>query len=163
MRLCQEIKCFWRILSCLNIIVTRWTFGTRNEILSFAFLLFLWDNASQKLRIPSDYAKCKPLIHTPQIPPIMSRNTQKVIPSFQHHISHWMRSYSDVNAIWGFSYCFRVFEVLGQFGETESSAIIFLKLLNFIILSNGALNFLSRMGSINSFSQAVQEIQSNLS
>ena len=52
MRLCQEIKWFWRTLSFLNIIVIRWNFGARNEILSFAFLLFLWDNALQKLRIP---------------------------------------------------------------------------------------------------------------
>ena len=62
MGFCQEIKCFWRKLFCLNIIVTRWNLGTRNEILSFVFLFFLWDNASQKLRIPSHFAKCEPLI-----------------------------------------------------------------------------------------------------
>ena len=33
-------------------------------ILSFQFMLFLWDNASQKLRIPSHFVKCKLLIHT---------------------------------------------------------------------------------------------------
>ena len=64
MRLCQEIKWFWRTLSFLNIIVIRWNFGARNEILSFTFLLFLWGNASQKLRISSRFAKCEPLIRT---------------------------------------------------------------------------------------------------
>ena len=59
----REIKCFW-MSSCLNIIVTRWNFGARNEILSFAFSLFLWDNASQKLRIPLHFASYKPLICT---------------------------------------------------------------------------------------------------
>ena len=53
-----------RHLDCLNIIVMRWNFGASNEILSFAFLLFLWDNDSQKLRIPSHFAKCEPLIRT---------------------------------------------------------------------------------------------------
>ena len=65
MRLCQEIKCFWRTISCLNIIVRWWNFGgARNETLSLALLLFLWDNALQKLRIPSHFAKCEPLICT---------------------------------------------------------------------------------------------------
>ena len=64
MRSCQEIKCFWRTLSCLNIIVTRWNVGARNAILSFAFLLFLWDNASLKHSTPSHFAKCKLLICT---------------------------------------------------------------------------------------------------
>ena len=63
MRWCQEIKYFWRILSCLNIIV-RWNFGTRDKILSFAFLFFSWDNASQKLTIPSHSAKWELLICT---------------------------------------------------------------------------------------------------
>ena len=62
MRSRQEIKCFWRTLSCLNIIVTRWKFGAWKEILSFAFLLFLWDNASQKLRIPPHFVNCELLI-----------------------------------------------------------------------------------------------------
>ena len=62
MRLCQEIKCFWR--TCLNITVTRWNFGARNKILSFSFLLFLWDNALQKFRILLYFVKCKPLILT---------------------------------------------------------------------------------------------------
>ena len=53
-----------RHLDCLNIIVMRWNFGASNEILGFAFLLFLWDNGSQKLRIPSHFAKCEPLIRT---------------------------------------------------------------------------------------------------
>ena len=57
MRLCQEIKCFWRTLSCLNIIVARWNFGTRSKILSFAFLLFLWDNSGKKLRTPSHFCE----------------------------------------------------------------------------------------------------------
>ena len=52
------------MLSSLNIDVTRWNFGAWNEIVSFTFLLFLWDNASQKLRIPLDFAKCKLLIYT---------------------------------------------------------------------------------------------------
>ena len=38
--------------------------GARNEILSFAFLLFLWDNALKKLIIPLHFAECKPLIRT---------------------------------------------------------------------------------------------------
>ena len=59
MRWFQEIKYFWRMLSCLNIIVRRW-----NKILSFAFLFFSWDNAWQKLRIPSHSAKCELLICT---------------------------------------------------------------------------------------------------
>ena len=63
-RWCQGIKCFWKMLSWLNIIVTRWNFGARNKILSFAFLLFLYDNALQKLRIPSHFVKCKPLLRT---------------------------------------------------------------------------------------------------
>ena len=41
------------------------------------------------------------------------------------------------------------------------SALIFLKLSNFIILRYGVFNFLSRMGSMNSFSEAVQEILLN--
>ena len=64
MRSCQEIKCFWRTLSCLNIMVKRRNFGARKEILSFAFLFLLWNNASQKLRISSHFAKCEPLIRT---------------------------------------------------------------------------------------------------
>ena len=56
---CQEIKCFYRTLSCSNIIIVmRGNFVARNELLSFTFLLFLWDNASQKLR------KCELLICT---------------------------------------------------------------------------------------------------
>ena len=38
--------------------------GAGNEILSFAFLLFLYDNASQKLGIPLHFSKCEPLICT---------------------------------------------------------------------------------------------------
>ena len=64
MRQCQEIIYFWRTLSRWNIIVTRWNVGARNEILSFAFMLFLWDNASQEFRIPSHFVKCKLLIRT---------------------------------------------------------------------------------------------------
>ena len=55
---CQEIKCFWRKLSCLDIIVTRWNFSARNKIPRFRFLLFLLDNVSQKLTIPLHFAKC---------------------------------------------------------------------------------------------------------
>ena len=62
----------------------------------------------------------------------------------------------------GFSYtCFKVFGVLGQFKETGPQSLNFLKLSNFIILNYGALNFLSRMASINSLGQAVQEILLN--
>ena len=88
--------------------------------------------------------------------------TKKVLPFFQHHIPHWMRSYSIVNAKWVLSYtCFSVFGILGQFGETVPQCPNFLKLSSFIIMTNGALNFLSRMGTINSFSQAIQEILLN--
>ena len=45
--------------------------------------------------------------------------------------------------------------------KLDPSALIFLKLSNFIVLRYGVLNFLPRMGSINSFSQAVQEILLN--
>ena len=38
--------------------------GAREEILSFTFLLFLWDNASRKLKIASHFAKCELLIRT---------------------------------------------------------------------------------------------------
>ena len=88
--------------------------------------------------------------------------TQKVIQSFQCYISHWMRSYSSAKPIWELSYtCFRGFGALGELWEIGPSALIFLKLSNFIILTYGVLNFLSRMGSINSFGQAVQEILLN--
>ena len=50
---------------------------------------------------------------------------------------------------------------LGNIGKLGLSVLIFLKLSNFIILTYGVLNFLSRMGSINSFGQAVQEILLN--
>ena len=63
-RSCQEIEYFWRTLSSVNIIVTRWSFDARNAILSLAFLLFLWDNALQKLRIPLHFTKCELLICT---------------------------------------------------------------------------------------------------
>ena len=51
-------------LAWSDTIVSRWNFCAGNEIFSFAFLLFLWDNASQKLRIPSHFAKCELLIRT---------------------------------------------------------------------------------------------------
>ena len=97
-----------------------------------------------------------------QLPQIMCSDTQKVIQSFQHYISHWMRSYSSAKGIWELSYtCFRVFGVLRELWETGPSALIFLILSNFIILNYGVLNFLSRMGSINSSGHAVQEILLN--
>ena len=90
------------------------------------------------------------------------RDAQKVIQSFQHYVSHGMRSYSSAKAIWGSSYtCFRVFGVLGELWETGLQCPNFSKLSNFVILTYGVLNFLSRMGSINSFGQAVQEILLN--
>ena len=46
-------------------------------------------------------------------------------------------------------------------GKLGPSALIFLKLSNFIIFTYRALNFLPRMGSINSFGQTVQEILLN--
>ena len=95
----------------------------------------------------------------PQIPQIMCRDTQKVIQSFQLYVSHWMRSYSGAKAIWGSSYtCFRVFGVLGVLWETGPQCPNSQKLTYFIILTYGVSNFLSRMGSIKSFGQAVQEI-----
>ena len=48
--------------------------------------------------------------------------------------------------------------ILGKLGP---SALIFLKLSNFIILRYGVLSFQSRMGSINSFGQAFQELLLN--
>ena len=49
----------------------------------------------------------------------------------------------------------------GNFGKLGPSALIFQNLSNFVIFTYGVLNFLSRMGSINSFGQAVQEILLN--
>ena len=49
----------------------------------------------------------------------------------------------------------------GNLGKLSPSTLTFLKLSHFIILSYGALNFLSRMGSIKSFGQVVQEILLN--
>ena len=46
-------------------------------------------------------------------------------------------------------------------GKLGPNVLIFLKLSNFVILTNGALNFLSTMGSINSFGLVVQEILLN--
>ena len=86
---------------------------------------------------------------------------QKVIHSFQHYISHWMRSYSSAKEIWGLSYIILALGYLGfqgNLGKLGPSALIFLKFSNFIILTYGILNFLSKMGSINSFGEAVQEI-----
>ena len=61
--------------------------------------------------------------------------TQKVMQSFQHHISHWMRPYSSAKAIWGLSYtCFRVFGVLVQFRETEPQCPNFSKIVKFYYL-----------------------------
>ena len=70
-----------------------------------------------------------------RIPQIMSTDTQNVVESFQHHISHWMSSYSSAKAIWGLSYtCFRVFGVLGQFGETGPQCPNFSKIVKFYYL-----------------------------
>ena len=67
-----------------------------------------------------------------QIPQIMSRDTQKVIQSFQHRISYWMTSYSSAKTIWELSYtCFKVFGVLGQFGETWPQCPNFSKIVKF--------------------------------
>ena len=49
----------------------------------------------------------------------------------------------------------------GNFGKLGPSALIFQKLSDFVFLTYGVLNFLSRMGFINSFGQAVQEILLN--
>ena len=50
-----------------------------------------------------------------QIPQIMGRNTQKVIQSVKFHISHQMKFYSRVKAIWGVNYtCFNTFGELGR-------------------------------------------------
>ena len=46
-------------------------------------------------------------------------------------------------------------------GKLGPSTLIFQKLLNSIILTNGALNLLSTMGSISSFGLPVQEILLN--
>ena len=46
-------------------------------------------------------------------------------------------------------------------GKLGPSTLIFHKLLNSIILTNGALNLLSTMGSISSFGLPVQEILLN--
>ena len=96
-----------------------------------------------------------------QIPPIMSRNIRSN--------SEFSASHSTFNEILLKCQCnlgvelyfFRVFRVLGQFREIRPQCLIFLKLSSFIILTNRALNFLSRMGSINSFGQTVQEILLN--
>ena len=88
--------------------------------------------------------------------------TQKVIQSFQHCVSHWMRSYSSVKAIWGSTYtCFRVYGISGDFWGTGPQCPDIPKLINFIILTYWVSNFLFRMGSINCFGQVVQEILLN--
>ena len=49
-----------------------------------------------------------------------NRNTQKVIKSLQHHISHEIRSYSSINATRVSSYtCFRLFWSSGKFRLTR--------------------------------------------
>ena len=56
----MEIKCFEECyFSCIILFQE-----IRNEILSFAFLLFLWEKALQILEIPLHFAKCEPLIRT---------------------------------------------------------------------------------------------------
>lgn len=59
-----------------------------------------------------------------QIPPqIMCRPAQKVIQSFQLHISHQLRSYSSVKAFHGSSYtCFINIKVFGQYGPKYSKS-----------------------------------------
>ena len=74
----------------------------------------------------------------------MSRDTQKVI-SITFHIEWGLTWVSRQSKGWVIYTCFRVFVVLGQFGETWTQCTIFLKLPN---LTYGALNFPSRMGSI---------------
>ena len=67
-----------------------------------------------------------------QISQIMCRDKRKVIQSFQHYISHWMRSNSSAKAIWRLIYtCFRVFGVLGEFWETGSQCPNFSKIVKF--------------------------------
>ena len=97
-----------------------------------------------------------------QIPQIMCRGTQKVIQTFQHYSSLWIRFYSSAKAIWGLNYtCFRVFGVLGELWETGSQCANFSKIVKFYYLDIWELNFLFKMGSINSFNEAVQEILLN--
>ena len=45
--------------------------------------MFLWDNASHKLRTPSHFAKCEPLIRTLDM-------DQKIF-SFKHKVHNWLK------------------------------------------------------------------------
>ena len=93
---------------------------------------------------------------------IMGTHTQKVIQSVQFHISHQMRSCSNVNAIWGLSVtCFRVFVELGQFVGTGSQYPDFFRNVHFFILVPRSLNLPSIMWSMKGFGWAVQDILQN--
>ena len=55
-----------------------------------------------------------------QLPPIMGRDTLKAIQSVKFHISHQMKSYSRVKAIYRSSYtCFSIFGELRQVGQIK--------------------------------------------
>ena len=54
----EESYLAWRLLLRDETLVQEMKY----EILSFAFLLFLWDNSLQERRIPSYFAKCEQLI-----------------------------------------------------------------------------------------------------
>ena len=60
MRLCQPVKAMKNII-LLEYYCQEMKLQYKKQILSFAFLLFLWDNGLQKFRIPLHFAKCKPL------------------------------------------------------------------------------------------------------
>ena len=78
------------------------------------------------------------------------------------HIYLYICIYSSAKAIWGLSCtCFKVFEILGELWETRPQCPNFSKVVNFYYLTYGVLIFLSRMGSINSFGQAVREVLQN--
>ena len=72
-----EVVAGWGLVRKLNAFEERYlawilllrdeTLVARNQILSFAFFLFLWDDASQKLRIPAQFVKCELQIRTLQM------------------------------------------------------------------------------------------------
>ena len=69
MRSCQEIKYVFGeyYFASLNIIVMGWNFGASNRIRTITLMLFLWDNALQKLNLKYLHilqSECKLLIHT---------------------------------------------------------------------------------------------------
>ena len=93
----------------------------------------------------------------PQIHQRMCSDTQKVIQSFQHHVSHWMGSIKFQDYLGGWFILVSVYlRYQANLEKLSLNALIFLKLSIVTILTYPALNLLSRMGYISSFGQTIQ-------